>query len=48
MENPMIVPVKTCRGHKVVNKLGVMDIDWHPTNPWCISSGADGTCRLWT
>lgn len=48
MENATIVPVKMLRGHKVVSKLGVMDVDWHPKHPWCISAGADGTCRLWT
>ncbi|KAL2756296.1 hypothetical protein ACRALDRAFT_1076444 [Sodiomyces alcalophilus JCM 7366] len=48
MENPTIVPVKQLRGHKVVNKLGVMDVDWHPQEPWCASAGADGTCILWT
>ncbi|KAM5381784.1 hypothetical protein ACJZ2D_003004 [Fusarium nematophilum] len=47
MENATIVPVKMLRGHKVVNKLGVMDVDWHPKHPWCLSAGADGTCRLW-
>ena len=48
MENPTIVPVKVLKGHKVVNALGVMDVDWHPKEPWCVSAGADGTCRLWT
>ncbi|EEY18459.1 eukaryotic ribosome biogenesis protein [Verticillium alfalfae VaMs.102] len=48
MENPTIVPVKMLKGHKVVAKLGVMDVDWHPTEPWCVSAGADGTCMLWT
>ncbi|KAH8675475.1 NUC169 domain-containing protein [Xylariales sp. PMI_506] len=48
MEDPTIVPLKMLKGHKVVNKLGVMDIDWHPTHPWCVSAGADSTCRLWT
>ncbi|KAG6050193.1 Ribosome biogenesis protein erb1 [Claviceps sp. LM77 group G4] len=48
MENARIVPVKMLRGHSVVNKLGVMDIDWHPRHPWCLSAGADGLCRLWT
>ncbi|KAF4464399.1 ribosome biogenesis erb1 [Fusarium albosuccineum] len=47
MENATIVPVKMLRGHKVINKLGVMDVDWHPKHPWCLSAGADGTCRLW-
>ncbi|KAK7755308.1 Ribosome biogenesis protein erb1 [Diatrype stigma] len=48
MEDPTIVPVKMLKGHKVVNKLGIMDIDWHPQHPWVVSAGADGTCRLWT
>lgn len=48
MESATIVPVKMLKGHKVMSKLGVMDIDWHPKHPWCISAGADGTCRLWS
>ncbi|KAH6968816.1 hypothetical protein HG530_006218 [Fusarium avenaceum] len=47
MENATIVPVKMLRGHKVINKLGVLDVDWHPKHPWILSAGADGTCRLW-
>ncbi|KAI0023001.1 ribosome biogenesis protein erb1 [Xylariomycetidae sp. FL0641] len=47
MEGPVIVPVKMLTGHKVTNKLGVTDIDWHPQHPWIVSAGADGTCRLW-
>ncbi|KAK3942714.1 NUC169 domain-containing protein [Diplogelasinospora grovesii] len=48
LENPTIVPVKMLKGHKVVSKLGVLDLDWHPREPWCVSAGADGTLRLWT
>ena len=47
MTDPTLVPLKQLKGHKVVNNLGVMDIDWHPTHPWLVSAGADGTCRLW-
>jgi ribosome biogenesis protein ERB1 len=47
MENPTIVPLKTLKGHKVVDAVGVLDIDWHPKEPWIVSAGADGTCRLW-
>lgn len=47
MESATIVPVKMLRGHTIVNKLGVLDVDWHPRHPWCLSAGADGTCRLW-
>ncbi|KAL8984559.1 MAG: hypothetical protein Q9205_001512 [Flavoplaca limonia] len=48
MENATIVPVKVLRGHGVMGSLGVLDLDWHPREPWCVSAGADGTCRLWT
>ena len=48
MENASIVPLKVLRGHSVRKELGVMDLDWHPREPWCVSAGADGTCRLWT
>ena len=47
MENANIVPLKVLRGHKVVGQLGVLDLDWCAGKPWCVSAGADGTCRLW-
>ncbi|KAF2276221.1 eukaryotic ribosome biogenesis protein-like protein 1 [Westerdykella ornata] len=47
MENATIVPLKVLRGHQVKSRLGVMDVVWHPREPWCVSAGADGTCRLW-
>ena len=48
MENASIVPLKVLKGHQVKKDLGVLDLDWHPTQPWCVSAGADGTCRMWT
>ena len=48
MENATIVPLKVLKGHTVKRELGVLDLDWHPREPWCVSAGADGTCRLWT
>ncbi|KAK6067037.1 eukaryotic ribosome biogenesis protein 1 [Seiridium cupressi] len=48
LSDPVLVPLKSLKGHKVTNKLGVMSIEWHPTHPWIVSAGADGTCRLWT
>jgi ribosome biogenesis protein ERB1 len=48
LQNPLIVPVKILRGHQVVNSLGVLDIEFHPTQPWIVSSGADHSLRLWT
>jgi ribosome biogenesis protein ERB1 len=47
MSNAQIVPLKVLRGHKVSGGLGVMDLDWHPSHPWLVSAGGDGTCRLW-
>lgn len=47
LSNASIVPLKVLRGHRVVNDLGVLDLDWHPREAWCVSAGADGTCRLW-
>ena len=47
MENATVVPLKVLRGHKVISELGVLDLDWHPREPWLASAGADGMCRLW-
>ncbi|KAI7900427.1 NUC169 domain-containing protein [Cokeromyces recurvatus] len=48
LQNPLIVPVKILRGHDVKDGLGVLNIEFHPTQPWIFSTGADGTFRLWT
>lgn len=48
LENATVVPLKVLRGHKVVRELGVLDVQWHPREAWCVSAGADGTVRLWT
>lgn len=47
LSNASIVPLKVLRGHKITGELGVLDVDWHPSQAWCVSAGADGTCRLW-
>ncbi|KAK5937090.1 Ribosome biogenesis protein erb1 [Knufia obscura] len=48
MSNATIVPLKVLKGHKVTSGgLGIMDLTWHPTEPWLVSAGADGTARLW-
>ncbi|BEI89541.1 uncharacterized protein CcaverHIS019_0209030 [Cutaneotrichosporon cavernicola] len=46
-KNPLIVPLKILRGHRITDGLGVLDLQWHPEKPWLVSSGADGECRLW-
>ncbi|KXT18848.1 hypothetical protein AC579_3531 [Pseudocercospora musae] len=47
MENATIVPLKVLKGHKVKSDLGVLALDWHPTEPWIVSGGADGTVKFW-
>ncbi|KZZ97231.1 bop1 [Ascosphaera apis ARSEF 7405] len=47
LSNATIVPLKVLKGHKVTGQLGVLELDWHPREAWCVSAGADGTCRLW-
>ncbi|XP_041823120.1 ribosome biogenesis protein bop1 isoform X2 [Melanotaenia boesemani] len=48
LQNPLIVPVKVLRGHAITHDLGVLDVKFHPTQPWIFSSGADATIRLFT
>eukprot|EP01129_Flabellula_baltica_P016196 TRINITY_DN8517_c0_g1_i1.p1 TRINITY_DN8517_c0_g1~~TRINITY_DN8517_c0_g1_i1.p1 ORF type:complete len:685 (-),score=187.72 TRINITY_DN8517_c0_g1_i1:35-2089(-) len=47
LKNAFIVPLKILRGHEVVGDLGVLDIVFHPTQPWIFSAGADKTIRLY-
>lgn len=47
LSNASIVPLKVLKGHKITGELGVLEVDWHPREAWCVSAGADGTCRLW-
>ncbi|KAI8801552.1 NUC169 domain-containing protein [Cladochytrium replicatum] len=48
MRQPLIVPVKRIHGHSVVDSLGALQCEFHPTQPWLISSGADTTIKLYT
>ncbi|NWX23145.1 BOP1 protein, partial [Aegotheles bennettii] len=48
LQNPLLVPVKVLKGHVTTLDLGVLDVLFHPTQPWVFSSGADGTIRLYT
>ena len=48
LSNVRIVPLKVLKGHRVSGSgLGVMEVEWHPREAWCVSAGADGTARLW-
>ncbi|GAM20150.1 hypothetical protein SAMD00019534_033250, partial [Acytostelium subglobosum LB1] len=47
MQNALIVPLKILRKHRSTpDGLGVLDIVFHPTQPWIFSAGADSTIRL--
>ncbi|PSC76374.1 ribosome biogenesis BOP1-like protein [Micractinium conductrix] len=46
MTNPLIVPVKILRGHDMVDFQGVLDVAFHPTQPWAFTAGADTTICL--
>ena len=46
MRNPLIVPVKILKGHSIRNKYGVLDVSFHPTQPWIFTAGADGRIFL--
>ncbi|XP_055559801.1 ribosome biogenesis protein BOP1 [Falco cherrug] len=48
LQNPLLVPVKVLKGHVITLDLAVLDVIFHPTQPWVFSSGADGTIRLYT
>ena len=45
---PQIIPVKELSGHKQNGILGVLDVHWHPNQPWLVSCGADHSLRLWS
>ncbi len=41
LENALILPLKVLKGHNINDDLGVLDIEFHPTQPWVFSCGAD-------
>ncbi|KAJ8883449.1 hypothetical protein PR048_015292 [Dryococelus australis] len=48
LQNPLIVPLKRLSYHEPKNDFGVLDLVFHPTQPWVFSSGGDHTVRLYT
>jgi len=48
LQNPLIVPVKKLAGHTSYDDFGVMGLQWHPSQPWLLSAGADSYIKLWT
>jgi len=47
MSNPLIVPVKILRGHAVHDYAGVLDVTFHPHQPWLFTAGGDGKACLY-
>eukprot|EP00300_Choanocystis_sp_HF-7_P041941 c8720_g1_i1.p1 GENE.c8720_g1_i1~~c8720_g1_i1.p1 ORF type:complete len:811 (+),score=149.91 c8720_g1_i1:114-2546(+) len=47
MQDPMIVPLKILRGHKITDKIGVIDCAFHPKQPWLFSAAADTEIHLY-
>ncbi|KNC78997.1 ribosome biogenesis protein bop1 [Sphaeroforma arctica JP610] len=48
-QNALIVPVKVLEGHtRTSSGTGVMDIKFHPTQPWVFSCSAAGELKMWT
>uniref|UniRef100_A0A8U7NYQ4 Ribosome biogenesis protein BOP1 n=1 Tax=Corvus moneduloides TaxID=1196302 RepID=A0A8U7NYQ4_CORMO len=48
LQNALLVPLKVLKGHAPTLDLGVLDVAFHPQQPWLFSAGADGTVRLYT
>ncbi|XP_017148323.1 ribosome biogenesis protein BOP1 homolog [Drosophila miranda] len=48
LQNPLIVPLKKLQTHEKREEFGVLDVNWHPVQPWVFSTGADCTIRLFT
>lgn len=48
LQNPLIVPLKKLQTHEKREEFGVLDVVWHPVQPWILSTGADATIRLYT
>ncbi|PVG04148.1 BOP1NT-domain-containing protein [Serendipita vermifera] len=47
MSDPLIVPLKILRGHRITDGLGVLDVNWMQSRPWLVSAGADAEVSVW-
>ncbi|XP_012525411.1 ribosome biogenesis protein BOP1 homolog [Monomorium pharaonis] len=48
LQNPLIVPLKRLCNHESYNDFGILDVMFHPIEPWIFSAGADFTIRMYT
>ncbi|XP_076245264.1 ribosome biogenesis protein BOP1 homolog [Calliopsis andreniformis] len=48
LQNPLIVPLKRLCNHESYNDFGILDVMFHPIQPWVFSAGADSTIHMYT
>lgn len=48
LQNPLIVPLKRLQDHKQANDFGIFDVQFHPSQPWVFTAGADATIKLYS
>ncbi|KAL1501047.1 hypothetical protein ABEB36_006449 [Hypothenemus hampei] len=48
LKNALIVPLKRLQDHQAFNDFGILDVHFHPLQPWVFSSGADSTIKLYS
>jgi len=48
LENAIIIPLKVLKDPKPKMNPSILDIVFHPTQPWIFSCGADNKINLWT
>ncbi|CAH1637126.1 unnamed protein product [Spodoptera littoralis] len=47
LQNPLLVPLKSLSGGARAADLNVLELRWHPAQPWLAAACADGTLRLY-
>lgn len=48
LKNPLIVPLKRIEDHEAKNEFGIMDVLFHPFQPWVFTAGADAKIKLYS
>lgn len=48
LQNPLIVPLKNLSNHEKYEDFGIIDVMFHPIQPWVFSAGADSTIKMYS
>lgn len=48
LQNPLIVPLKRLCNHEKFDDFGILDVMFHPIQPWVFSAGADSTIKMYS